>query len=143
MTTTTIVMNTLTGAVTEYDWAFQSLTPDHAGGTGLYVLGGNTDAGDPIDGEFLSGDQGGGHKLGLGSVYVGVQGEGEGAVLVKGAAADWAYPVQVRASGISRAKAGRGISENYLALGYRNVDGADFTIDRIDAEVIESKQRRL
>jgi hypothetical protein len=141
---TTIVMNTMNGAVTEYDWAFQSLTPANAGSaSGLFVLGGNTDATTPITGQFLSGDHGGEHKLGLGSVYVGVQGEGAGEVLVKGAADDWAYPVTVRASGISRAKAGRGISENYLALGYRNVDGADFTIDRIDAEVIESKQRRL
>lgn len=46
----TIVLNTLTGAVSEYDWPFQSLTPTHAGDvTGLYALGGDTDAGRPID----------------------------------------------------------------------------------------------
>jgi hypothetical protein len=137
---TTIVMNTLSGAVTEYDWAFQSITPDYAGGTGLFTLGGDTDAGDPIDGEFLSGDLGGDVKLGVSSVYVAVQGAGTGEVLVKGATETWAYAMDVLPSGVSRAKTGRGISENYLAFGYRNVAGVDFVIDRIDPDLTTKRR---
>src|SRR5574343_21954 len=54
----TIVMNTLTGAVTEYDWAFQSITPTHAGGAaGLFLLGGDKDGALPIPANVLTGKQ--------------------------------------------------------------------------------------
>lgn len=141
---TTIVLNTTNAAVTEYDWNFASLSAHHAAdAAGLYALGGNTDAGAPIAASFLTGQQGGGKKLGLGSVYVAVEGTGGGELLVAAPGGSWAYPVTVRASGVSRAKPGRGISENYLALGWRNVFGAAFRVDRIDADIIESPQRSL
>ena len=53
----TIVMNTLNGAVTEYGrFAFQSITPRLAGSAlGLFALGGDTDAGEPIVGRIDTG----------------------------------------------------------------------------------------
>jgi hypothetical protein len=141
---TTIVMNTLTGAVTEYDWAFQSITPEHAGSAdGLFTLGGDTDDGAEIEAELRGSKAGGTAKQGLGNVYLAVQGEGAGRLIVAGQSSEWEYPVTVRASGVSRARPGHGISENYLTLGYRNVAGAAFRLDRIDAEVYESNHGRL
>jgi hypothetical protein len=57
---TAIVMNTLTGAVTEYDWTFTSLSAKHASdANGLCTLGGDTDAGAAITGEVRGGTPGG------------------------------------------------------------------------------------
>ncbi len=150
---TTIVMNTATGAVSEYDWAFQSITPTHAGdATGLYLLGGDSDgtAGDPvapvpIDGTFMCAKTllGSSKKKGVDMVYLGIQGAGAGLLRVAGAGGAWEYPVQVLDAGMSRAKPGMGIRENYLGLGYRNVAGAAFRIDRLEAIVPESKTRRV
>lgn len=141
---TTIVMNTLNHAVTEYGWSFQSITPTHAGSTaGLHVLGGETDAGTAITGEIRTGLSGGSKKLGVGSVYVAVQGAGDGIVRVQGLTEGWEYPLGVRAGGVSRVKPGKGIRENYLGFGYRNVAGADFRLDRIEADIVESPKRSV
>ena len=52
-----IVMNTLNGSVTEYDnFDFQSITPTHAGSaTGLFLLGGDDDLGQPIVASITTG----------------------------------------------------------------------------------------
>jgi hypothetical protein len=141
---TTIVMNTLNAAVTEYDWAFQSITPTHAGdATGLFSLTGDTDNAVAIDAEAMTGktDWGTSLKKRLGDVFLTLQGSGAGEFLVTAAAA-YAYPVTVRANGESSSKPGMGINENFLAFGYRNVAGADFRLDRIEIPVNQSKQRR-
>lgn len=141
---TTIVMNTLNTAVTEYDWAFQAISPNYAAdAAGLFALGGADDAGTPIVGEIRTGKFGGDLKQGLGPVYVGVQGSGAGTLIVEGESLEWEYPVSVRPSGLSRAEPGLGIDENYLAVGYRNVSGADFRIDSIAPTIYESKKRRI
>ena len=140
---TTIVLNTATGAVTEYDWAFQSLSAAHAADAGgLYTLGGDDDAGAPIASRMMSGKPGGEKLLNPGDVYLALHGEGGGFLIVQGVEQEWEYPVQARASGVSRAKPGRGIRESRLALGYRNADGANFRLDRLDAEIYESQSRR-
>lgn len=139
---TTIVMNTISGAVTEYDWAFQSLTDDHAGGDGLYALGGDDDAGTPIAAQLHGGKPGGETIQAVGDVFVAGSSVGEGRLIVSGLNDNWEYPVAARTSGVGVAKPGRGIRESYLGFGYRNVDGADFRIDRIDADVTPSKNRR-
>lgn len=142
---TTIVLNTLKLAVTEYDWEFQSLTPTHAGdAAGLYTLGGDTDAGEAIAAEVRGGRSllGSERKKAVPDLYYALRGAGEGTAVVEGDSGVYTYDFAVRATGVSRAAPGRGISENYLALGYRNKAGVDFRLDRIDADVVPSKQRR-
>lgn len=143
---TTIVMNTMTSAVTEYGWTFQSITPEHAGDdNGLYLLGGDNDNGTAIAAEVRGGKHGGHKKMSVGTVWFGLLGalNTQGQLIVEGEQAEWSYPVTVRPSGVTRTAPGQGIRENYLALGYRNLNGADFRLDRIDAEIFESKQRRV
>lgn len=140
---TTIVLNTATGAVTEYDWAFQSITPDLlASDAGLFAHGGDTDAEVAIDAMVLGNKPGGEKMQRLGNVFLAVKGPGKGSLIVEGASETWEYPVLPRSSGVSCAKPGGGIRESRLALGYRNKDGADFRLDRIDAEIFDSKTRR-
>lgn len=140
---TAIVVNTLKGAVTEYDWTFQSMTEDVAGSaSGLFSLGGSTDAGAVITGEIRSGKPGGETVMTVGNVFVAGSAAGAGVLVVEGRDDEWEFPVVARSSGVARATPARGISEGYLAFGYRNVAGADFRIDRIDAEVLPSKIRR-
>ena len=145
--TKAIVMNTLTGAVSEYDnFGFQSITPTHAGAaTGLFALGGDTDLGEPIVAEVITGKTlfGPSVKKFLDLVYFSLIGTGTSALIVQGAVAAYVYTFPVRAPGVSRARPGRGIRENYLAFGYSNTDGADFRLDRIEVPVNASNTRRV
>lgn len=139
----TIVMNTVNRAVTEYDWAFQSVAPSRAtSGAGLHALGGDTDAGAAIASEVRGGKPGGEEVQSVGNVFVAVRGTGDGTLIVQGRDADWTYPVAARASGVSSVRPGRGIRDSYIGFGYRNAAGADFVLDRIDAEVVKSDTRR-
>ncbi|MBO1034251.1 hypothetical protein INR38_09145 [Delftia sp. SD018] len=149
----TICMNTMTGAVTEYDgFAFQSITPRYAGSVnGLFGLGGDSDAGQPIQAEVLTGRMlwGDARKKFAPTVWFSMLGTGagagagveEGELLVQGQSGSWVYRFAVRPAGESRAQPGRGIRENYLAFGYRNVDGVDFQIDLIEVGDVSSKRR--
>lgn len=142
---TTIVLNTLNGAVTEYGWAFQSLTPAHAGdAAGLYTLGGATDAGQPIVATVTTGKTQWGSSLKkfLGVVFFALKSAGTSTLTVAGEGVGYTYPIVVRAKGESRATPGRGIRENYMAFSYSNADGADFQLDRIEVEVSQSTNRR-
>jgi hypothetical protein len=142
----TIVLNTLTSAVSEYDWAFQSITPTHAGdATGLYALGGDTDNGQPIASSIVTGKTlcGSSLKKRIQMVYLSIRGAGFGLLRVFGEILDWSYEFPVRDAGQSRAQPGKGIRENYLAFGYQNVDGADFTLDRIEVDLVASDTRRV
>lgn len=146
MTMNAIALNTLNGAVTEYDWAFQSITPNHAGDvTGLYALGGDTDAEQPIVATVTTGTKHWGSTLKkfVAGVYFAMQGTGRGALTVHCQATDYTYPFPVRTSGESRAVTGRGIRENYLAFTYQNPDGDDFVIDRIEVLSTQSANRRV
>ena len=115
---TAIVMNTRSGAVTEYGAAFSfvGLTKTHAASaSGLFTLGADTDNGADITGTFRGPYQGGEAVLSVDSVHIGIRGE-EGAalgsvrVLAGGKSvargAEWTYPVYVQRSGISRALLG-------------------------------------
>lgn len=144
----TIVMNTLTGAVTEYDWTFQSITPGHAGdATGLYALGGSTDAGRPIVATVTTGTKhwGGTLKKFIAGVYFAMRGTGTGKLTVHCPTEDvsFSYLFPVRSSGESRAVTGRGIRENYLAFTFQNPDGDDFALDRIEVLSSPSTTRRI
>jgi hypothetical protein len=143
---TAIVMNTLTGAVSEYDWTFQSVTPTHAGdASGLYLLGGNLDGTQPIASSIETGKTlcGASVKKRVPMVYLSIRGAGTGLLRVFGEILNWSYAFAVRATGQSRAQPGKGIHENYLAFGFENVEGADFTLDRIEADISASQNRRV
>lgn len=143
----TIVLNTRTGAVSEYDaFAFQSLTPTHAGtATGLYALGGDTDDGLPIVATVITGKTTWGTTLKkfLDFVYFSLKGSGTSSMTVFGETTNNVYTFPVSSTGESRSKPGRGIRENYLAFGYSNTDGADFQLDRIEVPIGEAKTRRV
>lgn len=142
----TIVLNTLTGAVSEYDFAFQSITPTHAGSvTGLFELGGDTDNDLPIIATVTTGKTtwDASLKKFLDLVYFTMKGEGTSTMTVTGEANSYDYAFPVRAPGVSRAKPGRGIRENSLAFGYSNTDGSDFQLDRIEVTVYPSTTRRV
>jgi hypothetical protein len=140
---TTIVLNTSTGAVTEYDWTFDSLTADHAASPdGLFTLGGDTDAGAPIEAEYRTGTPGGGPVHGLGKVFVAMDSPSPGVLIVQGRSQAWEYPLPPCVSGVTSKQPGRGIRESYSGFGFRNTEGAAFRIDRIEAEVIPLTNRR-
>lgn len=142
----TIVLNTLTGAVTEYsNFDFQSITPTHAGSdTGLYALGGNLDVAAIIVSTATTGKTlwGSDLKKMLGLVFIAMQGTGNAALTVIGKAASYTYAFAVLAAGVSRSQPGKGIRENYLAFSFSNPDGADFRLDQIEVTVNPSTTRR-
>lgn len=144
--TNTIVMNTLTGAVSEYTgFGFQCITPTHAGSaTGLFALGGNVDIALPIISSVVTGKQMFGESLKkiAQAVYFAIKGSGVSTMTVTGEVVSYPYPFPVRANGESRSVPGKGIRENYLAFGYSNTDGADFQLDRMEVLVAESNNRR-
>lgn len=143
----TIICNTLTGAVSHYDWpAFQSITPTHAGAaTGLFALGGDTDAGTPIVSQIrLPGTlRESTLKQSIQMVYLSMQGGGSACFTVHGARESWRYPFPLRASGQTRCPVGRGIRENYLGFGLSNPAGQAFTLDRVEILTSASKTRRV
>lgn len=142
-----ITLNTMTGSVSEYTgFGFQSITPTLAGSaTGLFGLGGDTDAGLPIVATATTGKRlwGGTLKKTAQMVYFSLKGSGTSAMTVVGERTSHSYPFPVRPDGQSRSKPGLGIRENYLAFGYSNTDGADFQLDRIEVLVAESNNRRV
>lgn len=142
----TIVLNTLTAAVSEYSsFDFQSITPTHVGSaTGLYALGGNLDVAAPIVSTVTTGKTlwGGTLKKRVEMVYFAMKGAGSAALTVLGKAVSYTYPFPVRASGESRAKPGQGIRENYLAFSFSNPGGEDFQLDRVEVSVAQSNSRR-
>lgn len=139
-------MNTLNGAVTEYDWSLTSITRTHGGSAGgLHLLGSDTDAGQPINaaittGKLLWGDT---IRKFVAYIYFSMVGTGMGRARVVTRSNTYAYEFPVLADGVSRAKTGRGIRENYLAFGFDNVGGADFRIDLIEPKTAASTTRRI
>ena len=143
----TVVLSTLTGAVSEYTrHEFQAVTPTHGGSaTGLYAFGGDTDDGAPI----VSGirlpatlrDSTLKHFIQM--AYLSMQGSGSGRFTVHGAQQDWSYDFPLRPSGQTRCPVGRGIRENYLGFSLSTPAGQSFTLDRVEILASESKNRRV
>lgn len=145
---TAIVMNTLTGAVSEYSgFDFHAVTPTQAGtATSLYTFGGDTDAGVPIVGRFETGKTlwGSALKKRVEVVYFGTPvGGGLGTLTVQGDASTYQYEVTMRPQGMSRGKPGKGIRESYLAFGFSKQDGGAFTVDRVEVMIASSNTRRV
>lgn len=144
----TIVCNTLTGAVSEYDWPqFQSITPTHAGdAAGLFALEGDTDNGLPIKAALRLPVtlQKTTLKQQIAMVYLSMQGQGAAQFTVYGAGGQaWSYPFPLRESGQTRCPVGKGIRENYLGFGLSNPTGQAFTLDRVEVLNLKSKTRRI
>ena len=143
----TIVCNTLTGAVSEYDWpAWQSITPTHAGSaSGLYAFGGDTDAGQPIvaDIRLPTTLRESTLQQSIQLAYLSMHGCGSACFSVHGARESWRYSFPLRASGQTRCPVGRGIRENYLGFGLSNPAGQPFTLDRVEVLTSASKTRRV
>ncbi len=143
----TIVCNTLNGAVSEYTrHAFQSITPTHAGdATGLFALGGDTDAGLPIVASIKLPPtlRESTLKKHIGMVYLSMEGQGTADLTVFGKTEDWTYEFPLRDSGQTRCKPGGGIRENYLGFGLATPQGQAFTLDRVEVLLLESKNRRV
>lgn len=142
----TIVVNTLSGAVSEYTaFDFQSITPGYAGSTlGLYELGGDLDVAAPIVANVVTGKTLlSSLKTLLDTIFFSLMGSGTSTATVHGEVNSYSYAFDVLATGESKAKPGRGIRENYLAFGYSNTDGAAFELDRIEVLNAQSKTRRV
>lgn len=144
---TAIVMNTMTGAVSEYaGFDFHAITPTHAGSVlGLYLLGGDEDIDLPIvsnveTGKTLLGESA---KKFIEMVYFSMKGAGTSTMTVTGEDVSYSYEFPVRDKGESRSQPGRGFRENYVAIGYSNTDGEDFQLDRIEVLVQQSKNRKV
>jgi hypothetical protein len=143
----TIVVNTLTGAVSEYTgFGFQCLTPTHVGSaTGLWALGGDTDDDQLIVSRAQTGkvNWGGSLKKSPGTVFFGIKGEGVYALHVSGENDDYTYSFTAASKGESRAQPGRGIFETYLSFGFSNPNGQDFKIDTVEVLLGASTSRRV
>lgn len=141
-----IVMNTLTAAVTEYDWAFQSITPTHAGdATGLYELGGETDNTQPIVAKIMTGKTlcGTTLKKRIDLALLSVIGSGSGIFYVGTEQENFQYTLAVRPTGQSRCAPGKGIRANFMAFGYGNsAAGEAFSLERIEVLNTISTTRR-
>lgn len=143
----TIVCNTVNGAVTEYTgFSFQSITPTHAGdASGLFALGGGTDAGRPIVASIrlprtLRGET---LKQHISMVYMSMRGDGQARLTVHTPSTGWDYDFALRASGQTRCQVGKGIRENYLGLSISTPQGQPFALDRVEVLEASSKTRRV
>lgn len=142
-----IVLNTLTGAVSEYDnFPFNSITPTHgASVNGLFELMGDSDNGQPVVATVQTGRTllGTSHKKMVDLIHVAIKSSGTHAVtLVGDVCGPLTYPLPIRPAGVSRARPGRGIRENYIAVGYSNPDGEAFQLDRVEVAINESPNRK-
>ena len=144
----TIVCNTLTGAVSEYTrHDFQSITPTHGGSaTGLYAFGGENDVGLPVVAQLRlpATLRESTLKRQIAMVYLSMRGKGQAEFAVYGPGPQpWRYPFPLRDSGQTRCQVGKGIRENYLGFGLSNPAGQAFTLDRVEVLDSASKTRRV
>jgi hypothetical protein len=142
------VVNTLTGAVSEYSGhEFQSITPTHGGSAaGLFAFGGDTDHGAPIVAQLRlpATVRESTLKQSIEMVYLSMQGQGKAEFAVYGPAAQvWRYRFALRDSEQTRCPVGRGIRENYMGFGLSTPDGQAFCLDRIEVLTAKSKTRRV
>lgn len=141
-----IVVNTLSGAVTEYSRPLACITTSHGGSReGVFALEGDTDHGQSIVGELRMPTVNYGSTLAksLAAIYACGDGLGEAIADVHTHSSSWSYPLRFGGNRVARANPGRGIREVYLGFGLRFVQGQDFRLDRVEVLVNESKNRRV
>ncbi len=143
---TAIVMNTMTGAVSEYDgFDFHAITPTHAGSAlGLYLLGGDLDVAQPIVATVMTGKTAwaGMMQKFLGNIYFSIRATGSATMLVKDETTTYRYPVEMVAAKEPRGVPGRGIVDRFLAFGFENTDGCAFEMDAFEVTTYNSTTRR-
>lgn len=153
----TIILNTLTGAVSEHALPVTGVSAAFAcSESGLYAIGGSTDDRAAIDARAVLPitDLGSSQRKRMVNAYFGVQGPrgSSGNLIVQTVAEsdqgsemieEFAYPFDLRDGNLSRGVAGRGIRANRLGIGYANANGADFRLKGIEADILESKSRRI
>ena len=109
------------------------------------VLGGDLDIDQSIVGSIQTGktliDES--RKKYVEAVHFAMTGTGSGALVVAGQESTYSYSFQIRPAGVSRAKSGRGIRENYLSFGLEKSDGGDFQLDRIEVQIAASINRKV
>ena len=148
------VLNTETGGLATYD-NFQFTSMAEYGGIiyatssdGVFALVGDSDVGRPIAAELKTGflDFGRDRTKRLSDVYIGYTG---GQLELDAETYDqpqevYTYPLEEReaiAPRNNRLKIGKGLSSRYWRFAYRNIDGADFQVYDVSAEVATSKRR--
>lgn len=146
---TTWVMNTRSGAVTEYaDFSFNSFARVGnrylaASDTGLYELLGDTDDGDDIIARIKSGflQFGGTHLSRLKAAYVAMRGEGE--IVLKIETADglvYHYETSMRNMRSTKVHMGKGQRSRYFAFELITT-GQDFDLDTLEFVPIVVERR--
>lgn len=137
-----IVFNTLTYAVSEYDFDFDSMTETHAGDVnGLYTLGGDDDNGTAITATIKTGlsEWGSSQKKFVDAMYFAIEGEGGISATVDTPSTTWTYAGTMLESGETRVLTGRGIRENHLGFGMTTQ--ADFRLDKLEVKTREAKRK--
>lgn len=137
------VMNARTGALTRYEnFSFNSFAVFNgetigATASGLYAIGGETDAGMSIQMVLTTpvSDFGAAQLKRVREAFIGYRTTGRAELHVRADDGEWhVYQMdETRPSGIyrNRVKVGRGVKASYWQFSVRNVDGADLAIDSI------------
>ena len=137
---TTWVINTRTGALSEYDnFKFNSFAQNGlhymgASDAGLYVLDGGDDDGSPVMAHLRSGyaQFGGSRFSGLRAVYLGMRGESD--ILFKidtGDGKSYTYKARVQDQQTTKVLVGKGLRARYIAFELMT-EGQDFDLDSIE-----------
>jgi hypothetical protein len=144
-------VNLNNGASTEYrNFPFETMA--NIGGRyfgasfdGLFELGGDTDAGAPIDAKFDIGRKDFGNKQlkRIEQIYLGITSKGQMMVKVTAEGASYTYPMREFGEHIQtqRVTPGKGLRANYFGFEIGNTAGCDFEITSLNMMVAESARR--
>lgn len=139
------------GASTEYrNFPFETMA--NIGGRyfgasfdGLFELGGDTDAGAPIEAKFDIGlkNYGSTQLKRVENVYLGISSKGQMFVKVSAEGASYTYPMREFGEHIQtqRVTPGKGLRANYFGFEIGNTAGCDFEITSLNMMVAESARR--
>lgn len=150
------VVNNENGAPSEYaNFPFNSMArvgQNYYGAseTGLYLMGGDRDDGDPIQARILTGemDFGSPQIKRVERAYMGYSTTGDLVLkviaTVNGTHTEFWYratPLRTGEVTQTRVPIGRGIDSRYWQFELVNTDGADFELDRLDLQVLNLQRR--
>jgi hypothetical protein len=147
---TTWVINTRTGATTEYrDWAFNSFARIDAhkylgaNASGLYELAGDTDAGAQVIADIQSGllQFSGSHLSSLKAAYLGMRGGGEFYLKLVTDGLSVVYRIAAHDMKTTRVNLGKGLRARYFSYELTS-SGQNFDLDSIEFLPI-MQQRRI
>lgn len=144
-------VNLKTGATTQYlNYPFDTVANiggRHFGGAfeGLFELGGDTDAGAPIEARFDVGQKlfGSPQLKRIEQIYLGITSNGQMHIKVTAEGASYTYPMREFGEHIQmqRVTVGKGLRANYFGFEIGNTDGADFEVTSLNIMVAESARK--